>query len=144
MDINYEDYIGVPFVKGGRSVEKDGGYDCYGLVMAIKKESGVKLPDFSSPEFHRDIHLKIEDEKTKSDWINKWSSQDGEFLPLSIVESGDILLIKLKKYACHVGICISPDRFIHSWEDTNGATIEKVSFWQKKIVGLYKYNEEKK
>jgi cell wall-associated NlpC family hydrolase len=44
--MNYEKYLGTPFEFGGRGPDT---YDCYGLIMAVLKERGVVIPDYTSP-----------------------------------------------------------------------------------------------
>ena len=40
-------YVGIPYVVGGRSWERDGGVDCWGLLRLVYwHERGVKLPAY--------------------------------------------------------------------------------------------------
>lgn len=123
--VNYSDYIGIPFVKNGRDIN---GLDCYGLVMLLyKKIYNIDLPDYASPDTYSDIEALMNTEK------QKWLACD--------IEVGSVLIFSIKGYGCHVGMVIEPDKMIHTWESTNGVTIERISLsWQNRIMGCYKWN----
>ena len=122
--ISYSDYIGIPFKYGGRDRKN---LDCYGLVMLLYKElKGIEVPDVNSPEILEDIANLVSKEKTK------WKECD--------IEEGAVLIFSIKGYGAHVGYVIGPDKMIHTWEKTNGVTIERISFaWKHRILGCYKY-----
>ena len=39
----------------------------------------------------------------------------------------------------HVGYVIDDSRFIHTWEESGGVTIERLSQWRGRIMGFYEY-----
>ncbi len=138
-DIKTSDFLGIPFVRGGRSLEKDGGYDCYGLLIKIFEEQGIKIPNFKSPDTYVEMHSLSEIEKKESCWQEIYKKND-DLLSLNLPQKGDVLLIEITGHICHVGYCINKDKFIHVWEKSNGVVVENISFWKRKIVGLYRYN----
>lgn len=124
--LDYSKYIGIPFKYGGRS-EKS--LDCYGLVMLLYKElHNIILPDMDSPEYLEEIEKLMAAEKLN------WT-------PCPI-EEGAVLLFNIKGYGSHVGYYIGEDKMIHTWEQTSGVTIERLSFsWNNRILGSYKYEK---
>lgn len=121
---DYSKYIGIPFEYGGRTHEK---LDCYGLYMLLCKElQGIDVPDVASPSFIKDIHEAIAAEK------HKWTPCE--------LEVGALILFTIKGYGAHVGYYLGDDRMIHTWEATNGVTIERLSIsWSHRILGIYKW-----
>jgi cell wall-associated NlpC family hydrolase len=121
---DYSKYIGIPFKYGGRDYNE---LDCYGLVMLLYKElQGIELPDFNSPSFLSEIHDLIALEK------QKWTPCE--------LEVGAVLLFSIKGYGSHVAYYIGDDSFIHTWEATNGVTIERLGIsWAHRLLGCYKW-----
>lgn len=124
---NYTDYIGIPFEYGGRDRSK---LDCYGLVMLLYADlKNIILPDVTSPTHLQEIANLVVTEK------QKWTPCE--------VQEGAVLLFDIRGYGSHVGYVIGPDRMIHTWEKTNGVTIERLSTgWNRRIIGCYKYEDQ--
>lgn len=133
--IEINDLIGVPFKKGGRDLVS--GVDCFGLLMECHKRLGKDIPDHRSPEFHHEIAMALADRK--KDWICHFERTGAATVQESDCQPGRALLIKIRGCACHVGFVHKPGWFIHTWEDTNGVTQERVSLWKQRILGVYEY-----
>lgn len=120
--IECEDLIGIPFEYGGR----DGNsLDCYGLVLEMLKRSDKIIPpDYGCPKDKKRIAAMM------SITSQSWKKIDKKI--------GAVLLVRLPNTA-HVGYMISNNKFIHTWEDSGGVTIEKVSEWENRIIGFYEY-----
>lgn len=142
QETSFADLIGIPFIKGGRPTEGSKGLDCYGLIMLVHSRLGNDIGDFTSPDFHAEVAEIMEREKKTWDVVWQKTDTDKE-LPISDIEIGDTLLIRIKGYNCHVGIVHKKSWFLHTWEDTNGVTAERLSLWSKRIVGVYRYNNGK-
>lgn len=125
---DFSQLIGIPFKYGGRTREE---LDCYGLVMLLYKELyGIDIPDVVSPTILKEISELVESEKCK------WEPSD-------LVE-GAVILFNIKGYGSHVGFCIGNDYMIHTWESTSGVTIERIGInWQHRILGVYKWTQNK-
>jgi cell wall-associated NlpC family hydrolase len=125
----YAKYIGIPFEYKGRS--PDNKLDCYGLVMLLYKEiHGIDLPDVDSPTFLQEIEEVINSE------VLKWTPCE--------LEIGSVLVFSIRGYGAHVGYYIGDDKFIHTWEATNGVTIERFSIsWKHRLLGVYKWTKNK-
>lgn len=120
---NFSDLIGIPFEYGGRDVEES--LDCYGLILHIENcINGKDLPDFGS----------------SSDGGRVVAMMSGALHLFEPVEAreGAILLFRVPGYM-HVGYCLEDDRFIHTWEESGGVTIERLSGWERRMIGAYKY-----
>lgn len=133
--IQVGDLIGTPFEIGGRDLNK--AVDCFGLLIECHRRIGKDIPDFRSPQFHHEIEAELARHKT--DWIAHWERDGRETVPLSICQPGRSLLIRVKGSACHVGFVHKPGWFIHTWEDTNGVTQERLSIWKQRILGVYEF-----
>lgn len=55
---------------------------------------------------------------------------------------GDVVLLRCSGRACHVGVMISRQRFLHI-EDRRGALVESLSspIWQRRCEGVYRLAE---
>jgi cell wall-associated NlpC family hydrolase len=126
MQPNYTDYIGIPFNYNGRTRNE---LDCYGLVMLLYRDlKGIKVPDVISPIYLKEMAATVSNEALK------WTPCERE--------EGAVLVFNIKGYGAHVGYMIGPDRMIHTWEKTNGVTIERLSTgWDRRIIGCYKYED---
>lgn len=116
------DLIGVPFAYGGRGPDT---YDCYGLLMELYRRKDIEICDQRSPERVAEIA------KEMSEAMWKW--QPVERRP------GVAILFRIKGFGAHVGMALKHDRFIHTWEGTGGVCIERLSHWDRRIVGFYDF-----
>lgn len=123
--MEYADLIGFPFRYGGRKLE-DGFLDCYGLVVVMSERMGKKLPERSVSEDHRLVHALMMSQ------MNVW-----ERVPEP--SEGVVVLFKVNRVACHVGVMINEFEFIHTWEDSGGVVVERLSNWERRIEGFYEY-----
>jgi cell wall-associated NlpC family hydrolase len=134
--IRVDDLIGVPFRKRGRDVAE--GVDCFGLLMEAHRRLGKPIPDFASPEFLHEIEAALQENKRT--WTCHWAKTGRDHVPLTVCTPGRSLLIAIKGQAIHVGFIHKPGWFIHCWEDTTGVTVERISLWKQRILGVYEFN----
>ncbi|MNO07197.1 hypothetical protein D3C81_2292940 [compost metagenome] len=52
---------------------------------------------------------------------------------------GSVVLLRIKGKACHIGYVLNAYQFIHAWEGSGGAVIERLTDWEKRIEGFYEY-----
>lgn len=100
------DYIGIPFVPGGRDRT---GCDCWGLVHLISREVFSRvLPDLGN------LYV-LNPEELAGSAAKAFSSfrplVDGE--RVSTPEAGDIVVMKYRGFPCHVGIVVDQDHVLH-------------------------------
>lgn len=121
MSKDLSKYIGVKFEYGGRGPDS---YDCYGLVKAILNESGISIPDYTSPSDGPRISALVRAV------IPFWT--ESELLP------GRVLVFRVPGNM-HVGYYIGDGNFIHAWEGSGAVVIESLSVWKRRLVGVYEY-----
>lgn len=123
----YADLIGTPFEYGARPGESK-ALDCYGLVVECFKRMGRRLPQRQFAENENVISALM------SAQMNEWESVSKR--------PGAVVLIKVKNVACHVGVMIDENRFIHAWKPSGGVCVEDIENWNRRIVGFYDYKGE--
>lgn len=114
--------IGVPFRYGGRGPDE---YDCYGLVKELLRRDGIEVPDQISSS-----NVAKAARAMQRDLVN-WHK--------SALTAGKVLLFRIDGYGAHVGYYLGDDRFIHTWEDSGGVVIERLSTWEHRLIGAYEY-----
>jgi len=140
----YEKFIGVPFLEGGRDFD---GADCYGLSRLFKKDVfNIESPSFDADfncEDVEQIHAIIEEHRA-----SLWRKlSPGEHPKL-----GDDIYFYVGGIPSHIGIYIGRKTFIHA----NDGIIERrpdaighscaqeydTPFWSmSKIEGIYRYRD---
>lgn len=119
---DHVDLIGVPFAYGGRGPEE---FDCYGLIMELMLRDGIKIPDYASPSEGARITAIFVSE------LRLW-----EKIPAKL---GAIHLFRVPGNL-HVGYALDRDRFVHTWQESGGVTVERLSDgWNNRLMGTYKY-----
>ena len=104
-----KNYIGIPFVSGGRDRS---GLDCYGLLrLVLSEQFGKELPALSSEYSSADDFIETE----------KVLSAHRPLLAGRQVESpepGDICVIKYMGFPSHVGIYVGDGLVLHTLRAT--------------------------
>lgn len=130
--MNFEKYVGIPYVEKGRD---ETGLDCYGLVRLIyKNEMQIDLPSFSA-EYTQTDTARIEE--LIAQYKEGWQEVQEPAV-------GAIVLFKVFGNESHVGVVVSPTHFIHVRENQD-TVIESLSStsWARRKVGYFKYSEKK-
>ena len=84
-------YLGVPYVWGGESLE-EGGFDCSGLVYAAYGENGIKLNRVAQAMYHNGVAVDLND-----------------------LQAGDILLFGSSVYNIwHAALYVGDGMYIHA------------------------------
>lgn len=116
------DFIGVPFRWGGRGPDD---YDCWGWLMELCRRDGVVIPDFRSTSNLAKVARMMN--------VNRHQWRECALRP------GAGLLFSIRGYGAHVGYYLGDDRFTHTWEESGGILIERLSDWQHRLLGVYEY-----
>lgn len=134
--MDYSKYIGLPFVKGGRYLKRDGGLDCYGLVALVyEQEKGLLLPDyqgiFLGEGNYEECTSTIYESPTYKDFIEVQNEKEG-----------DILLFTVGGYPVHITICIGNNLMLHTTKDT-GSVVENYRGlkWKRRYHSAYRYQK---
>ena len=120
-------YLGVPYQHQGRSMQ---GLDCYGLIIAIYADLGIKLFD-------------IEEEYTPEwSWQNKNYFLENAYKDWEEVSKArlfDVVTFKNGKGVMnHAVVMLDGNRFINSCKA--GTVVCRLSdqIWQKRFYGFYR------
>ncbi len=112
--VNAMGFLGVPYRRGGNSVET--GFDCSGFVRAIYEQSiGMVLP------------RRAEQQAAVTQNIDKNELQPGDL----------VFFNTLKRTFSHVGIYIGDGKFIHSPKPGAEVRVENmgVAYWARRFDG---------
>jgi cell wall-associated NlpC family hydrolase len=128
----YIPYIGIPYVKGGRELQRDAGLDCWGLVVVIAKDlRSIELPKYDTINTHLNIN------QASSLLVNTDLYKDCDVVD-SVLE-GDLLLFKIVGNPLHIGYAISQSEMIHA-DPATGTVIEnfRSKKWQSRLYRTYR------
>jgi cell wall-associated NlpC family hydrolase len=107
-------YLGVPYHRGGTSVES--GFDCSGFVKAIYQQTvGLALPRKAEQQAAATQHIEQRD-----------------------LQPGDLVFFNtLRRAFSHVGIYIGDGKFVHSPKPGSEVRIENMSlsYWRDRFNG---------
>ena len=126
MDVDINDLVGKPFDPVGYGPEK---FSCYGLLYEVYKRYGIELPITNiSVTACRQVSMKEIQEQLKH-----WE-------PIFIPEVPCAVLIRSTNpdFADHVGVYIGNGKMLHI-TITRCAVVDRVSEWENKIIGFYRY-----
>ena len=119
MNPDVNEYIGIPWVRGG-STRK--GADCWGLVLLVSREVfGLDLGLYEGAK-HTGAELSriIEGEEISPRWVRTFEPQAGDVV--TIRNRGD-------KHPSHVGLNIGGGRVLHSLDTSahGASSVHKLS-----------------
>lgn len=129
-------YAHIPFKEKGRSAA---GADCWGLVRIIyQAERGIELPDYLEV-YELGFSAWSKDDRTKLERLVQEESKQ-KWQEVSRPQPFDVIVMKMKGFATHVGIVIDSQRMIHCQEGI-GTSIEKFNSirWRDNVVGFYRW-----
>ena len=109
------DYIGIPYLWGGRSRQ---GLDCYGLVVLVYREQyGIELPDWVGSQMDLRSRAKAIEEAVCS----------GDFTVKDRPCEGDFVVCYRSRYSHHIGLHFSGG-ILHAVEGAGVVYIERRHF----------------
>lgn len=121
--------VGVPFREHGRD---RGGWDCWAVVHACYREVfGIALPSYTAD------YASAQDRDDLNDLIR---SQLGDWREVARPAPGDVVLLRVGRHACHVGVVVGPGRMVHVERGTE-TCIDRYDGprWGKRMVGIYRH-----
>lgn len=117
----WDDLVGVPFAYGGRGPDT---FDCYGLVRELYARDGISIPDYTSP--------------TDGGLITAMMALELYLWEECAPTPGAVVLFRVPGNS-HVGYLTSPTHFVHTWAESNGVLRERLSTWERRVRGFYRY-----
>lgn len=129
--MNYNNYIGLPYLSNGRT---ESGIDCWGLVrLFYKQELNIELPSYN--DLYSDASSPEVSEVIKQ-YRDTWSS-------IATANPGDVCLFNIYGEPAHVGIYIGDNKFLHAREGRDSVVESLFSpQWSKRFQGFFKYTEQ--
>lgn len=114
-------WVGVPYVFGGRDIDRDGGYDCYGLVMAVLREQcGVELPDWHIEGQGAQATAKAVTTAVQSEVASQRACR------VNRAQDFDIAVVQRTHLAHHVGLVVAEGVLHIGAECAHGAVYEDI------------------
>lgn len=120
-------YLGILFRHRGRGMD---GLDCYGLVLKVYEDLGIRLFDLETYE---------EDAASgKADYFIKNYYRD--WRRIDTPSAFDVVLFKSRGITMHCGVVLSGDKFLHCSRKTCGVIVSRLhsGAWEKMIEGYYR------
>lgn len=128
-------YIGLKYAVAGRGPD---GYDCWGLVRKVYKESlGIELPEYPgvSCDSQQDLRNALSKEKQSGNWIQ-----------VELPETLNLVSVKDPWGCHHVGIFVKADvdRILHISKNHDSCleTITRLRTRGAKNMEYYKWHGE--
>jgi len=126
--MNYDKYIGLPYLDNGRTKT---GVDCWGLARLVYQgEFGIDLPSYTEEYIGgTDPHIVEAVNLYKDNWQE-----------LATPNIGDLCLFNIFGEPMHVGVFIGENKFLHSRRGSD-SVIESLNNtkWKNRFVGFYAY-----
>lgn len=127
---DFSRYVGVPYVEGGRDVQRDGGLDCWGLVRLVYAEQyGVNLPAY-------------EDAAGEDEAVERMAREREGWAQVETPRTGDLVLLRIKGREQHVGVVTRPGYMLHvSAVGRAGAAVECLDSgsWRRRVAGYFRH-----
>jgi cell wall-associated NlpC family hydrolase len=126
------DYIGIPFVAGGRDRT---GCDCWGLVRLVLAERWrLRLPAWSDAD--PDDRAAVDAEFARAP-ERGWRRID-----LSSARDGDVALLRVAGAPCHVGVIAGWPWMLHAERGT-GAAVDRLdgARWARRLDSVWRHQD---
>lgn len=120
-------YLGVPFKNHGRD-PKD-GLDCYGLMVAVYADLGIRLYDISET-YDSKWSFKKKNLLLENYWREWQECTDPRFLDVICFDNREGV-------GYHLGLVLDAQTFLHT--SKAGTVVSRTRDWKGKIRGFYRY-----
>lgn len=130
-------WIGLPFELGGRGPD---AFDCWGLARAVlATEFGLHVPSYDRgyPEDACDCATLA---ALVREGMPGWRAVvEGNAAELRGERSGDLILMRHGRHACHVGMVVARGTMLHIEDGTN-SSLDRYDGprWRRRLVGIYR------
>ena len=129
-----DQYVGLPYVAGGRS--RDGG-DCWGLFnLAWSEQFAGSLPAYDGPAWNSTAAFR-----GVVAAANAYAAQF-ETVRQGQEELGDGVLMRSCGYPLHLGLVLAPGLMLHILEGGDSTITRYTSMqWRDRIVSFHRFND---
>ena len=125
--IDYNDLIGLPFYEFGSGLE---GYNCYSLLREVYLRHGVNLPETNIAVC---ACRQASNQEISRHMAASWEKIETPEYPCAVLVGSTH-----PAFADHVAAYIGRGRIIHVTINRSVA-VDRLSDWEHKIKGFYKY-----
>lgn len=130
--VNWNQYVGIPWVHRGRELDINTGLDCYGLVrLFYKQEYDIILPKWDV--IISSDNPQVTDNLVKSNGVE----HDHPFIETTKPNTGDVVLMNILGFPVHVGIFVNNKYLLHSRQQSSLSEIVSFDKWSKRVDGYY-------
>lgn len=132
-----QNYVGIPYISGGRDRS---GLDCYGLLRLVYAEIlGIDLPSFT--ESYLPTTERHELARILQEYRVRGSRAWMHLLPRR-ARPLDATLFRVAGEACHIGIYLGQNRILHTRPHT-GSCIQRIDRvpWDRRLEGFYRCHQ---
>lgn len=125
-------YVGLEYEDRGRGPK----FDCWGLVKEVfKAQFHVEVPSYV-------LNYDGSDEEKQIGPLIDQECLNWLLIPAGQQQLGDVIVIRILRYPCHVGIVLDSEKFLHIIEGTNACVARYTDpTWNKRIIGFYRHKE---
>ncbi len=118
-------YIGLPYVP--REL------DCWQLIRKfVRQELGQEYPDF----FYDAETLN----EMSAEHIQLETSSGSRWRSVGEPTLGDVLIFRLRGKACHTGVYVFNNNFLHTLAGRASAYEPLDGYWKQALVGIYRWS----
>ena len=124
-------YIGIPYVIGGESLE---GADCYGIAkLYSKNELGKILPTYMYSNLDNEAVAELAIKSAQHGLGASWTK-------VEVPQHGDIVTFRIMGQEIHCGIMLNGSEFLHSLKGRMSC-IEDLTHvnWNHRLTGVFRY-----
>jgi len=121
-------YVGTPFLHQGRT---DKGLDCVGLIARVAKDLNLSNYDFLQYNQIPNPILFMSILRSCPDW---------DRISIQEITVGDVLVLKLSEYPCHLAFLATESRIIHALSLRGRVCEHRLSSdWRRKIRDCFRF-----
>lgn len=126
-------YVGIPYLRAGRSVA---GTDCYGLLWLVYRDVlCVDLASYAAETMDAVERAEVAAlfaDRVKSPWVSVPLEQEREF---------DMAVFRRAGIDSHVGVVVAPGRMLHIERLGTESHVETYSQgrWKTKLVAVHRH-----
>ena len=127
----FNNYIGLPYVESGRTLQ---GLDCYGLIRhVLQAEFQIETPPLTQESAQTDRALARQLLSLRKNWVK-----------VAVPIEGDVIQFKIAGRPLHVGIAIGVESLFLHTEPRKNAVIEDWNspLWRHLVDSVWRHKSK--